>query len=155
MCAEIELSVKETAKGINAICHPRVDALGNIFRRWNLCLLDDECFLVKHPIGGKSQNMSGRPVIMLTLHPVKPSDLTFVATVMYGNISTGNFSAISLACGVTRSEGLVWSQPVQIRPQITGNPPTTVPSNSGEHDLYMYGVHFDFVHTLTFRSTLT
>ena len=78
-------------------------------------------------------------VIILDLHQVQISDETFSATVMDGG---GNASAvnITLSCGVTQSGGLVWSYPVQISPQITSEPPTkskTVPSNPGEHSLYM------------------
>ena len=139
MCAKIELSVKETNKAINAICHPGVGPVDSIFRRWRVCLPDNQCVLVKHRIAGNSENiMSGRSIIMLTLHPIKSSDVAFVATVFYGNISAGNISAINttLWCGVTFSGGLVWSNPVQISPQITSDPLTKNRTlNPGEHNL--------------------
>ena len=140
MCGEIGLSVKETTKGINAVCHPRVKHLANTFRRWRVCLPDNECVEENHPIAGDRQEMSEGLIIIS--HPVQSSDKTFVATLMCGNISVANSSAvnISLSCGIKLSRGLVWSHPVQISLQITGDPSTkneTVPSKPGEHSLYI------------------
>ena len=136
MCGEIGLSVKETTKGMNAVCHPRVENLVNTFRRWRVCLPDNECVEENHPIAGDRQEMSEGLVIIF--HPVQSSDKTFVATLIRGNISVANTSAvnISLSCGVKLSGGLVWSHAMQ----ITSDPPTkneTVPSKPGEHSLYM------------------
>ena len=131
MGAEIQLSTKETNKGINITCHPGVGSVMNIFRYWNVLLPDNKFVRLRHPIAGVTVrlNMSEGVVIVL-LHPVKSFDQTFGVTVLYGNAFGGK---VSVSCGVKLSGGLDWSQPVQISPtrdQLTQN--ATLPSSPGE-----------------------
>ena len=120
------------------MCRPGDVDFVNSFRYWRICLPDNEltlCFLKKHRIAGSWQNMPEGLNIILFLHPVLSTDEGFVATV-FSN-ATANTSAvnIALACAVTQSGGLVWFSPM-----ITSESPTkneTVPSNPGEHSLYL------------------